>query len=267
MQVLKKSPEIDNAIVSPTNWGDEKWVHEQFAWLRSNEPLKYLSPDGFEPFWNVTKYEDIKTFEGDKRLFVNDPRPTLSMSFVAEAIEQLTGRKHLVRSLVQMDDPDHMQYRRLTQSWFVRGNLRKLQSRIDQLASEYVDRMLEMGGSCDFVKDVAIWFPLRVIMSILGVPEEDEPLMLKLTQELFGSTDPDVARSFEMMDIMNVVRDFEDYFGEGFGDFIKDFEEDLRDFGSDNDDDSHLDNPPSPQPIAFRRTTRRQAQDPHLVVL
>ena len=212
MQVLKKSPEIDNAIVSPSNWGDEKWVHEQLAWLRSNEPLKYLSPDGFEPFWNVTKYEDIKTFEGDKRLFVNDPRPTLSMSFVAEAIEQLTGRKHLVRSLVQMDDPDHMQYRRLTQSWFVRGNLRKLQSRIDQLASEYVDRMLEMGGSCDFVKDVAIWFPLRVIMSILGVPQEDEPLMLKLTQELFGSTDPDVARSFEMMDIMNVVRDFEDYF-------------------------------------------------------
>ena len=44
----------------------------------------------------------------------------------------------------------------------------------------------------------------------LGVPE-DEPLMLKLNL-LFGSTDPDVARSFEMMDIMNVVGDFEDYF-------------------------------------------------------
>ena len=44
------------------------------------------------------------------------------------------------------------------------------------------------------VKDVAIWYPLRVIMSIFGVPEEDEPLMLKLTQELFGSTDPDVNR-------------------------------------------------------------------------
>ena len=36
----------------------------------------------------------------------------------------------------------------------------------------------------DFVKDVAIWYPLRVIMSILGVPEEDEALMLKLTQEM-----------------------------------------------------------------------------------
>ena len=51
-------------------------------------------------------------------------------------------------------------------------------------------------------------------MSIFGVPEEDEPLMLKLTQELFGSTDPDVAWSFDMMDFMNVLLDFEKYFVE-----------------------------------------------------
>ena len=92
------------------------------------------------------------------------------------------------------------------------SNLRKLQSRVDELANEYVMRMADMGGECDFVKDVAIWYPLRVIMSILGVPEEDEPLMLKLTQELFGSTDPDVNRSFEPAEFLNVVKDFEDYF-------------------------------------------------------
>ena len=133
---------------------------------------------------------------------------------MTQMLQQITGRKHLVRSLVQMDDPDHMRYRRLTQGWFMGSNLRKLQQRVDELAVHYVDRMGEMGGECDFVKDVAIWFPLRVIMSIFGVPEEDEPLMLKLTQELFGSTDPDVARSFDMMDFMNVVLDFEKYFAE-----------------------------------------------------
>jgi cytochrome P450 len=61
---------------------------------------------------------------------------------------------------------------------------------------------------------VAIWYPLRVIMNILGVPEEDEALMLKLTQELFGSTDPDVQRSFEPEDFLGVVQDFEAYFAE-----------------------------------------------------
>ena len=51
-------------------------------------------------------------------------------------------------------------------------------------------------------------------MTILGIPKEDEPLMLKLTQELFGGTDHDIARSFEPMEIMNVVGDFENYFNE-----------------------------------------------------
>ena len=76
----------------------------------------------------------------------------------------------------------------------------------------YIDRMADMGGECDFVKDLAIWYPLRVIMSIVGIPEEDELLMLKLTQELFGNTDSDVNRSFEPAEFLNVVRDLEDYF-------------------------------------------------------
>ena len=49
-------------------------------------------------------------------------------------------------------------------------------------------------------------------MEILGVPAEDEALMLKLTQELFGSTDPDNQRSFAQEDFLQVVADFDDYF-------------------------------------------------------
>ena len=211
MDVFTQSPALDNALVNPSNWASEQWVHDQFAWLRQNEPLKYLSPEGYKPFWNVTRYDDIKQIEGQKQLFINDPRPTLGLEVMEQLVQQMTGRKHLVRSLVQMDDPDHMKYRMLTQGWFMGSNLRKLQTRVDELADRYIDRMADMGGECDFVKDVAIWYPLRVIMSVFGVPEEDEPLMLKLTQELFGSTDPDVNRSFEPAEFLNVVKDFEDY--------------------------------------------------------
>ena len=76
MDVFTESPALDNALVSPSNWGSEQWVHDQFAWLRQNEPLKYLSPEGYKPFWNVTRYSDIKEIEGQKQLFINDPRPT-----------------------------------------------------------------------------------------------------------------------------------------------------------------------------------------------
>ena len=117
-----------------------------------------------------------------------------------------------MRSLVQMDDPDHMKYRMLTAAWFTRQRLQSMKATVDALADQYVSRLAEFGGRCDFVKDLAVWYPQRVVMSILGVPEEDEPIMLKLTQELFGSTDPDVQRSFDLMSIGQVVEDFEAYF-------------------------------------------------------
>jgi cytochrome P450 len=42
---------------------------------------------------------------------------------------------------------------------------------------------------------VAVGFPLHVILSILGLPEEDFPKMLQLTRELFDGDDDEVIRS------------------------------------------------------------------------
>ena len=212
MTVYTTSPELDNAIVDPVQWADERNMHEQLRWLRNNRPLTYLRPERFEPFWAVAKHADVKEIEREGRVFIHDPRPILAPRDLTAFVQQMTGRKHLVRSLVQMDDPDHAKYRSLTQSWFRGDNLRRLGPLVERLAAQTVDRLAALGGECDFVKDLAIWYPLRVIMSILGVPEEDEPLMLKLTQELFGGTDPDIQRSFELQDLVQVVRDFEDYF-------------------------------------------------------
>jgi cytochrome P450 len=110
-----------------------------------------------------------------------------------EWVKGVTGDTHLFRTLVDIDDPIHMKLRALTQGWFMPPSLKKLESRIAAIAKTHVDRMAELGAECDFVKEVAVWYPLRVIMEILGVPPSDEPFMLKLTQEIFGAGDPDVV--------------------------------------------------------------------------
>ena len=93
-----------------------------------------------------------------------------------------------------MDEPDHKTFRGLTQDWFMPANLKLVGQKVEAIAQDFIDRMLESGGECDFVNDIAVWYPLRVIMMILGVDEKDEALMLKLTQELFGANDPDMQR-------------------------------------------------------------------------
>jgi cytochrome P450 len=118
-----------------------------------------------------------------------------------------------LRSLVQMDAPDHPKYRRLTADWFKPGSLNRLQARLEELSEQALARMEAAGGACDFSKDVAVWYPLAVILAILGLPEEDYPRMLKLTQELFGATDEDLGRGGSQ-GLIDTILDYFRYFGE-----------------------------------------------------
>jgi cytochrome P450 len=54
--------------------------------------------------------------------------------------------------------------------------------------------MASHGGGCDFARDVAFHYPLRVVMGVLGLPAEYEAFLLKLIQEIFGVDDEDLRR-------------------------------------------------------------------------
>ncbi len=77
---------------------------------------------------------------------------------------------------------------------------------------DYVDKMLAVGSECDFVQEVAVNFPLYVILSLLGLPESDFPFMLKLTHELFGSDDDEFKRGTTTEDQTPVLLDMLQYF-------------------------------------------------------
>ncbi|MDP3457826.1 MAG: cytochrome P450, partial [Hyphomonas sp.] len=177
---------------------------------------------GFDPFWVVTRHADILNIERQNDLFHNEDRSATLTTIEADrrVREMMGGSPNILRSLVQMDNPDHMQYRRLTQSWFMPQNLRGLEGRIREIARGFVDKMAAKGTECDFARDVAFLYPLHVIMEVLGVPAADEPRMLKLTQELFGTQDPDVNRAGKEIDdagdalkmINETIVDFMTYF-------------------------------------------------------
>jgi cytochrome P450 len=212
---------IASRLVDPQAYAEALQLQEDFRWLRSNLPVSLATVSSFDPFWVITKHADISEISRQNAIFHNGERPPTLVDRIAQAtVRKLTGRQHLVRSLVQMDAPDHPKYRALTQAWFTHANLKKLEQRIRTIARSHVERMLASGGQCDFVSDVAADYPLRVIMEILGVPPEDEARMLVLTQQLFGSQDPELNRSRQAsMDmeqlarqLQAVVADFSDYF-------------------------------------------------------
>lgn len=189
--------QIAREVVDPKAYADWKRSHDALAWLRQNAPLDVAEVEGFDPFWVVTRHADILNIEKQNDLFHNEDRSATLTTIEADkrVRAMMGGKPNILRSLVQMDNPDHMQYRRLTQAWFMPQNLRKLEGRVREIARGFIDQMAEKGTECDFARDVAFLYPLHVIMEVLGVPPADEPRMLKLTQELFGTQDPDVNRA------------------------------------------------------------------------
>lgn len=221
MQTLQ---DIGETIVDPKAFGAFDPVHDAFAYLRANAPVAKVHPDNYGPFWVVSKYKDIQHVEKNMNgLYLCGERSSTLVPMSTETFmrEMTGGLPSVVRSLVQMDNPDHIDLRKLTQSWFMPQNLRaNLEERVKAIAKSFVDRMLGMDGECDFATDVAFLYPLHVIMEVIGVPQADEPRMLMLTQQLFGSSDEELNRagadqlSADEANAMlkAVVDDFNNYF-------------------------------------------------------
>ncbi len=198
------------AFLTGETFTDAERFHAGAALLRRESPVHWVEHPDFNPFYVLTKHADVLDVELHPEIFLNAPRAIMGTK-VADENRAMQG--HLVKSLVQMDDPEHRLHRQLTADWFLPKNLGKLQSRLDQLAERAVQQMIEHGGECDFARDIAMQYPLYVILAILGLPEGDYPRMLQLTQELFGAEDPDFKRDDDALaSLIQTVADFVAYF-------------------------------------------------------
>jgi cytochrome P450 len=186
------APTIDDAakvFADPKAYADEPKLHAALKHLRANAPVSWVEVPDYRPFWAITKHADVMAIERANTLFTNSPRPVL-MTAEADAHQEALG----IATLIHMDDPRHRVVRAIGADWFRPKAMRALKIRVDELAKRFVDNMVAAGTECDFVQEVAVNYPLYVIMSLLGLPESDFPRMLKYTQELFGSDDAEFAR-------------------------------------------------------------------------
>lgn len=209
------TPIIDEAakvFADPTSYADEPRLHAALTHLRAHAPVSLVDRPPYRPFWAITKHADIMEIERANDLFINEPRPLLATAQADDmAREQLEAGMGL-RTLIHMDDPQHRVVRAIGADWFRPKAMRALKLRVDELAKIHVDKMMAAGNKCDFVREVAVNYPLYVIMSLLGLPESDFPRMLQLTQEMFGGDDAEFRRGTSLDEQLQVLLDFFAYF-------------------------------------------------------
>jgi cytochrome P450 len=173
---------IAEAVLSPHAHAERNELLTGLRWLRTNNPVSVVEADGYDPFWLVTRHRDVFDVSRQNGLFVNGERPIAIIDRAGEAaMRAKTGEPYIFRTLVSMDGPEHFRYRRIIQRWFTSAKLREVEADLRAIARAAIDHMAALGTECDFARDVALHYPLRVLMKLIGIPPEDEALMLRMT--------------------------------------------------------------------------------------
>jgi len=194
-------------LIDPRSYSEHGYPHAEWKALRKL-PLTYFEPEGWQPYWAITKHADVIEVSKQPERFLNGPGMTILRKREAES----QGSFMQMRTIINMDQPDHRKYRKVASPWFTPRALGRLDPLVKATARQLVDS-LGREGECDFVQAVASIHPLKVIARILGVPEQDEPFILRITNELFGAEDPEFQRSEDFLEHRKALgMDFFNYF-------------------------------------------------------
>ncbi len=145
------------------------------ARLRAEHPVIH---DPATDQWLVSRFADVGALLRDKRL---------GRSYVHVATHEEFGRTpppewqapfhdSLRVQLIDMEPPDHTRLRRLVSTAFTPSTVEGLRPRITELVDGLVSAARDR-GEFDLLADVIERLPVAVIAELLGIPEEDRPLL------------------------------------------------------------------------------------------
>jgi cholest-4-en-3-one 26-monooxygenase len=171
-------------LIDPERYARDGYPHEVWTRLRAEAPVAYFAPEGYEPFWAITKHADVLEISKQPLLFSSEPGITLRPAGVVFPPSEM---------VVMLDPPRHGPVRRVANRRFTPRAVRGQRDDIERIAVEILDEAAPAGasGELDFVERIAAPFPLAVIAWVLGVPSDDWQLMFRWTNEVIGKDDPE----------------------------------------------------------------------------
>ena len=217
------STALSEEIVDPHAYQDGDRLDRAFAQIRRDTPFSRTAETQYDSFWVASRHADVLDIEKQGDVFLNGARGTVITPRESEAVVQFLtgGEPNLIRSLVSVDGAEHKALRGVIFPALTPKAVATLEHDVRAIARDYAQQMIDRAPACDFAEDISFWYPLRVIMTVLGVPQEDEKYLMQLTQELFSPGDPELNRTkaevtpAEALQLLvQTNADLEAYFGE-----------------------------------------------------
>jgi cholest-4-en-3-one 26-monooxygenase len=163
----------------------EGYPWEAWDLLREVAPVHWYERDDIDPFWAITRYDDVHFVGSNDRLFINGGR---HLRLASREEDEGMRMRYRVRSerfgwdvdevpdLVYMDKPRHTKFRNLAARSFTPKAMRQLEGHLAQYAERFVGEfttLLEAKGSGDLVEDFSVMLPLATMCDLMGLPVDD----------------------------------------------------------------------------------------------
>lgn len=149
----------------------------EFSVLRGSTPVARVALGDGTPIWLLTRFDDVRAVLRDPRFSSVTTRPNFPTY-------GLPGRDtpEFARSIIRLDEPDHLRLRRLLTKEFMPRNVAKHEADVLRIVTEHLDALEAAGPPGDFVGGFAMSVPSAVISGLLGVPYEDHEFFQDATR-------------------------------------------------------------------------------------
>jgi len=159
-------------------WTWDAEMYEKLRWLRENDPVYWSEKD---QMFVLTTFEDVAFVSKNNAIFCSG--------------EGVIPGNPARLGLIDEDEPRHTTQRSLINRGFTPRMVKKLEIAFQELTDEALDAIAKAGRT-DFVEDVAVPLPLKLIAAMIGIRSEDYDRFHEWSDSMIGAqgnmSDPDM---------------------------------------------------------------------------
>jgi cytochrome P450 len=152
--------------------------HAHWRFFRENQPVFFHEETGY---WVVSRYDDIKAIFDDWQTYSseNAQAPMRPMCDAGKQVMKVGGFT-AYSGLTARVPPDHTRIRKVAQGCFGPRRFKSIEPKIEIIVRNHLDKLEAAGKKsmpADFWREVAYLVPAHVLFTLVGVPDEDVPMI------------------------------------------------------------------------------------------
>jgi cytochrome P450 len=171
---------VPAALVRDFDFADmrgETDVYTHFARLHQEPDIFWTPRHGGH--WVATRFEDMSAILADPARF--------------SSRHQTVPPMPITLTLIEWDGDLHADAREVLAPFFSPKSVRNLEDVARKLTHELMDGF-QARGECEFVREFGLRMPIIIVMSLMGLPSEDTPYLMGISEDIVRSVDPAVQQ-------------------------------------------------------------------------